>query len=43
MAVAAVIAISSDEFMQVSEQALELSAEEIRGLRSGFKCSIYDT
>lgn len=43
VAVAAVIAISSDEFMQVSEQALELSAEEIRGLRSDFKCSIYDT
>ena len=43
VAVAAVIALSSDEFTQVSEQGLELSAEEIRGLRSDFKCSIYDT
>ncbi len=43
VAVAAVIALSSDEFTQVSEQGLELSAEEIRGFRSDFKCSIYDT
>ena len=43
VAVAAVIALSSDEFTQVSEQGLNLSAKEIRGLRSDFKCSIYDT
>lgn|GEM_PF-4493450 len=43
VAVAAVIALSSDEFMQVSEQGLNLSAKEIRGLRSDFKYSIYDT
>lgn len=35
--------LSSDELKQASEQGLELSAEEIRGLHSGFKCSIYDT
>ena len=43
VAVAAVIALSSDEFMQVSEQGLNLSAKEIRSLRSGFRYSIYDT
>ena len=43
VAVAAVIALSSDEFTQVSEQGLNLSAKEIRRLRSDFKCSIYDT
>lgn len=34
--------LSSDELKQASEQGLELSAEEIRSLRSDFKCSIYD-
>lgn len=43
VAVAAVMELSSDELKQASEQGLELSAEEIRGLRSDFKCSIYDT
>lgn len=43
VAVAAVIALSSDEFTQVSEQGLNLSAKEIRSLRSGFRYSIYDT
>lgn len=43
VAVAAVMELSSDELKQASEQGLELSAEEIHGLRSGFKCSIYDT
>ena len=43
VAVAAVMELSSDELKQASEQGLELSAEEIRGLRLDFKCSIYDT
>lgn len=43
VAVAAVMELSSDELKQASEQGLELSAEEIRGFRSDFKCSIYDT
>ena len=43
VAVAAVMELSSDELKQASEQGLELSAEEIRGLRSDFKRSIYDT
>ena len=43
VAVAAVMELPSDELKQASEQGLELSAEEIRGLRSDFKYSIYDT